>query len=73
MCLTDDKREQQREERRQKLATLSLQDLVVEARSEWKRAGWESPEDFSEQPNHPHVRLGWCIAELEKRAGVTNG
>jgi len=70
MCPTDQEREQQREEQRKRITLLSPRELLFEMRQEYKRAGWESPEDFSDQPNHPHVKLGWYIAELEKRAGI---
>jgi hypothetical protein len=72
MCLTDQERETQREGQRQRIATLSPRELLSELRQEYKRAGWQSPEDFSDQPNHPHVKLGWYIDELEKRAGIAS-
>lgn len=67
MCPPESERELQRQAERAKLSSLTLQDLVTEMRRMYKRATWESPEDFSDQPNHPHVKLDWFIAELEKR------
>lgn len=35
-----------------------------------KRAVWESPEDFSDQPFHPLMKLGRLLEELHKRRRV---
>lgn len=48
-------------------AELPTDKLVVLIEDEYRRATWESPEDFTESPNGAHVRLGEVIAELRKR------
>jgi hypothetical protein len=53
-------------------AELPTDKLVVLIEDEYRRATWESPEDFTESPNGAHVRLGEVIAELRARfdAGI---
>jgi hypothetical protein len=48
-------------------AALPTDKLVVLIEDEYRRATWESPEDFTESPNGAHVRLGEVISELRKR------
>lgn len=47
-----------------------LAELLAEIDREYRRATWESAEDWSEQPNHPHVRLGRLLDQLHTVSGI---
>ena len=51
----------------EELNVLSTAELMEGIEVEYRRATWESPENFSDQPNHPHVRLGRLLEELKRR------
>ena len=64
MCYAD---EEYKQERLGLLAGMPADKLVLYLEDEYRRATWESPEDFSESPNGAHVRLGEGLAELRRR------
>lgn len=64
MCYSN---EHYKQARLKENAALPTDKLIVLIEDEYRRATWESPEDFSESPNGAHVRLGEVIAELRSR------
>src|SRR5271166_6566571 len=64
MCYSN---EHYKQERLKANTALSADKLIILIEDEYRRATWESPEDFTESPNGAHVRLGEVIAELRKR------
>jgi hypothetical protein len=64
MCYSN---EHYKQERLKENAALPADKLIILIEDEYRRATWESPEDFTESPNGAHVRLGEVISELRKR------